>query len=101
MLAFKQRRSAVMPQREWVTCERRRALADLETGSYPEETLLSLELLSSVCKESFWNPDSDSGDSERGPRGDERGLGSPMADQQHSRSTQSARAEVSIPRALE
>lgn len=84
-----------------MTCESRRTLADLEIGSYPEETLLSLELFVSVCKESFWNPDSDSGDSERGPKGDERGLGSPMTDQHDSHPTQSAHVEVSIPRALE
>lgn len=79
-------------------------VADLERGSYPEETLPAELLRRSVCKERLCSPDSDSGDSERDPNGDERGLGSPKFDQHDSPSllsTQSARLEVSIPRAFQ
>jgi hypothetical protein len=65
------------------------SLSDLEIGSYPEETLSSEALTRSVCRESFGKPDSDSGDSERGPNGDERGLGSPIFDQRDSHSISS------------
>lgn len=57
-------------------------VTDLELWSYPEETLSTEPRTRSVCRESLAKPDSDldSGDSERGPNGDERGLGSPMFD---------------------
>ena len=54
---------------------------DLERGSYPDERL-STELLNgwSVCKESLLgkSDSDDSGDSESGPKGDDKGLGSPI-----------------------
>jgi len=56
-------------------------MMDLERGSYPEE-ILSTELLNgwSVCKESLSGKSGsdDSGDSESGPKGDDKGLGSPI-----------------------
>lgn len=56
-------------------------IMDLERGSYPEE-ILSTELLNgwSVCKESLSgkSDSDDSGDSESGPKGDDKGLGSPI-----------------------
>lgn len=62
-------------------------MTDLERGSYPDERL-STELLNgwSVCRESLWKPDSedDSGDSESGPNGDDKGLGSPKKEDQRA-----------------
>lgn len=53
--------------------------ANLGRWSYPDE-ILSAELLKrwSVCNLIDWKADSDSGDSERGPNGDDRGLCSPI-----------------------
>lgn len=68
----------MQPSVNFKELERRPSIADLEFGSYPDETLSTEPLTRSVCKESLGNPDSDSGDSERGPNGDERGLGSPV-----------------------
>lgn len=55
---------------------------DLEKGSYSEDALSS-DLLkgTSVCKDSLRNGDCVSGDSERGPKGDDKGLGSSVTDQ--------------------
>ena len=53
--------------------------SNLERESYPDERLSTEALMGlSVCNESFCKPDSDSGDSERGPNGDDKGLGSPV-----------------------
>jgi hypothetical protein len=51
---------------------------DLER-SYPEERLSTESFIgSSRCKENPPMKDSDSGDSESGPKGDDKGLGSPI-----------------------
>lgn len=79
--------------------------AYLERASYPDEDTLFAELLMgwSVCNESLLKPVSESGDSERGPKGDDKGLGSPAEENQHLTLIKSdwLIVSISIPRAID
>jgi hypothetical protein len=74
---------------------------DLERGSYPDDTL-STDLLKgkSVCKDSLRKADWVSGDSERGAKGEDKGLGSPVTDQHDASSMVTAGRRCPIPRTV-